>query len=128
MVVTLEQFLAKYPRFLPKSAEEIQAQLDVAKKVYAPSSVFGEIRDHAICLVAAHFLEMDWLQSAETLGVAVQVAAGGGGGSPTSSENDWLLTTWGRQFKYLRDGLIGGTISDTEDDFGKPNFGIGFII
>jgi hypothetical protein len=127
MAVTSYDFLTKYKKFQSQDLEMVELCLEQASAIVA-TSVWGQRRDTGVMLACAHFLEMEWSQTAETGGTAIAMASGSGGRSPQSQENDWLLTTYGRRFKYLLDGLLNGTISPALDEGewdGQIKFGIG---
>lgn len=124
-------FIAQYDRFATVNPQTIQLWLDTARFHFVPAQLWGYHRDIGIGLLTAHFIEMEWLQTGVTSGVAVAAAAGQGGSSPSPNDDDLLLTTWGRRFKFFRDGLLNGTISPLIDDgpfVEQTNFGIGFPI
>ncbi|WP_099066627.1 DUF4054 domain-containing protein [Nostoc linckia] len=128
-VVSADDFLAKgFHRFATIDPANIQIWLDTATLSYVPASFWGVHRITGIMLCAAHFLEMEWFQTAETAGSATAIAAGNGGRSPSAQQDDFQLTTWGRRFTFLRKGLLDGTISPLADKSfnGTPKFGIGF--
>ena len=130
-LVTIDYFLSHgYKRFTTVEPLDIQTWLDVAALTYVPASLWGVHRVNGIMLCAAHFLEMEWAQSAETAGNATAIASGSGGKSPTASTDDFQLTTWGRRFAFLRTGLMNGSISPLNDEAfaGVPTLGIGFVI
>lgn len=130
LVPTTDYFLSHgYNRFAIAEPLTIQFWLDVAALSFVPASLWGVHRVTGIMLCAAHFLEMEWAQTAETAGSATAIASGGGGRSPTANTDDFQLTTWGRRFSFLRNGLINGSISPLADEaFALPTFGIGFVI
>ena len=128
-MVSVETFLLHYPRFVIVAVDTIQFNLEFASQTFVPASIWGIHREQGIMLATAHFLEMEWFQTAETTGTANATASGTGGKAPTSQQDDWLLTTWGRRFKFLRDGLRDGSISPVADEiFDGRQFGIGFPI
>jgi hypothetical protein len=49
---------------------------------------------------------MDWLQTSEVVGAASSLASGSPGRSPTATENDFQLTTYGRQYLSVKASLI----------------------
>ncbi|MBN3946456.1 MAG: DUF4054 domain-containing protein [Nostoc sp. NMS7] len=128
---TTDYFLAHgYNRFAIVEPLTIQFWLDTSALSFVPASLWGIHRVTGIMLCAAHFIEMEWLQTAQTSGSATSIAAGGGGGSLAAQQDDFQLTTWGRRFSFLRNGLINGSISPLADETfaGLPTFGIGFVI
>jgi Protein of unknown function (DUF4054) len=102
MATTVEWFLQQYPRFESVSPGAIQSYLDLAATAYCPVSVWGDRALSGIALLTAHFLEMEWIQTAQTSGMATQIAAGKGVSAPASSDDDFSLTTYGRQYKLLK--------------------------
>ena len=131
ILVTIDYFLSHgYNRFAEVEPLVIQIWLDSAALSYVPASLWGVHRITGIMLCAAHFLEMEWAQTAETAGSATALASGSGGRSPTAQQDDFQLTTWGRRFAFLRTGLMNGTISPLADETfaGVPTLGIGFVI
>lgn len=130
-LVTIDYFLSHgYNRFATVEPMYIQNWLDSAALSYVPASLWGVHRVTGIMLCAAHFLEMEWLQTALTSGAATAIVSGGGGGSLAAQQDDFQLTTWGRRFTFLRTGLLNGTISPLADEkfAGVPKLGIGFVI
>jgi len=130
-VANIDYFLSHgYTRFSTIAPLTIQVWLDSAALSYVPASLFGVHRVTGIMLCAAHFLEMEWAQTAETAGSATAIASGSGGKSATANTDDFQLTTWGRRFSFLRNGLLNGSISPLVDEAfsGIPRLGIGFVI
>ena len=129
-IVTIDYFLSHgFNRFATLEPLLIQTWLDASTLSYVPASLWGVHRVTGIMLCTAHFLEMEWAQTAETAGSATAIASGGGGRSPSAQQDDFQLTTWGRRFAFLRTGLMNGTISPLPDEeFSGTKFGIGFVI
>jgi|GEM_PF-2716058 len=122
-------FVEAFPRFSDRSHEQIKFWLNVAD-IYCPSSMWGELRPQGLYLVTAHFLEMLDIQDIETGGKSIPLAAGTGGGSATPQQDDFSLTTWGRQYLFLRSGLQTDTVSPRIDQsvFTERKWGIGFAL
>lgn len=118
-----------FNRFQDIPFENIQFWLDTSALSFVPASLWGVHRDHGICLVTAHFLEIEWFQTSLTAAASVTLAKGETSGL-SQYQDDFELTTWGRRYKFLRDGLLKGTISAIADNEwnGTTNFGIGFPI
>lgn len=103
-MVEATQFLTIYPQFSGVPLGAIQYQLDYAANNYCPSWEEPKKTD-ATMLITAHNLSMGWLQQAEIASSAAGIASGSGSRSPSGSDNDWSLTTYGRQFLLLRDTI-----------------------
>lgn len=126
-MVDSEVFLSKYTRFQTKEPATVQQFIDSARKTYVPASLWGIHRDEGIMLFTAHCLEMEDFQDSELGGAAISMASGAGGKSPASVDEDLSLTTYGRRFKFLRDGLLNGSISPLEDEvFTEVKFTMGW--
>ena len=101
-------FLTRYPDFAVIDNHIIQDVLDTNAEIYCGGSVWLEYpikRRLGVFLSAAHVLTMEWLQTAEVVGAASSLASGSTGRSPTSSENDFQLTTYGRQYLSVKASL-----------------------
>lgn len=97
-------FLSLYPQFSGVELHLIQYQLDFAANNYCPN--WEESKKTAgTMFIAAHNLSMSWLQQADIASSAAGIASGSGSKSPSPSENDWNLTTYGRQYIALRDTI-----------------------
>lgn len=127
-LVTIDYFLSHgYSKFNVVNPADIQNWLDQAA-LFVPASLWGTHRINGIMLCAAHFLEMEWADSAQISGMTTAIAAGNSTTPPAAQQDDFQLTTWGRRFSFLRNGLLNGTISPLLDETftGVPKFGTGF--
>lgn len=103
MLVEASEFLEQYQRFVNCSTEEVQRWLDLVEGNYCPAKIWGEEKaKNGIKLLTAHFLEMEWTQTAQTGSMATEVARGGTVSAPTSLGDDFSLTTYGRQYLALK--------------------------
>lgn len=97
-------FLSLYPQFSGIELHLIQYQLNFASNNYCPGWEEPKKTDGTM-LITAHNLSMGWLQQADIASSAAGIASGSGSKSPSGSENDWSLTTYGRQYIALRDTI-----------------------
>ena len=103
-MISATQFLALYPQFSSVELHLIQYQLDFAANNYCSGWTEPKKTDGAM-LIAAHNLSMSWFQQADVASSAAGIASGSGSKSPSGTENDWSLTTYGRQYIALRDTI-----------------------
>ena len=99
------EFLTYYPDFSVIDSHIIKETLSLAEECYCRGSPWKNkpaMKNQAIKLIAARFLSMRWLQTAEVVGAATSLASGSPGRSPTSQENDFSLTSYGRQYLEIR--------------------------
>lgn len=102
-------FLTRYPNFSVVDAHIIQNTLDMSSEVFCAGTPWLEQpvkRELGVYLCSAHVLTMDWLQTSEVVGAASSLASGSPGRSPTATENDFQLTTYGRQYLAIKASLI----------------------
>ena len=129
MVVTSSGFLGIYKKFQTQDLVMIEFCLDQAKTL-TPITLWGEKRDLGVILATAHLLEMEDVQTASTASTAIAMASGSGGQSPSASEIDWQLTTYGRRYaeikKQLQSGEQSPKIDDSDTWDGAIRFSIGF--
>ena len=103
--VTALEFLALYDEFEVLGIDKVQAVIDYAERNYCSAKSWGGKQRDGIMLVAAHALTMQVMQTSEMIGSTVSVARGQGGRSGSPADNDFQLTTYGRQYLALRKTL-----------------------
>lgn len=104
-VVSTDEFLDNYPLFYKTRVDEeiIEGYLETAE-CYC-SSKWNKKRARGIKLLTAHWLTMEMQQTAVTAGIGTTIAAGN---SPrvSGSEDDFTLTTYGRQYLALKKTIL----------------------
>ena len=98
-------FLTYYPDFAVLDSHIIQNTLDVANDCYCRGTPWlnkPKMRDQAIKLITAHILTMQWFQTAEIVGAATSLASGSPGRSVSAGDNDFKMTSYGRQYLEIR--------------------------
>lgn len=113
-MITATDFLAKYPDFAILENHIIQDTIDTVSVVYCGGTPWLQRpakRETGICFATAHLLTMNWIQTAEVVGAASSLASGSPGRSPSSVENDFSLTTYGRQFLQIKQSIPATGIS-----------------
>lgn len=103
-MVDATYFLSLYPQFSGVGLHAIQYQLNYAENNYCPDWNEPKKTDGTM-LITAHNISMGWLQQADIASSAAGIASGSGSKSPSGSDNDWSLTTYGRQYLLLRDTI-----------------------
>ena len=101
MLVTVDEFLEQYPIFEKTEFDEeiIEGYLETAESLC--NSNWKKKQQRGIKLLTAHWLTMEMQQTAVTASMGATIAAGNQVRT-SGSEDDFSLTTYGRQYKHLR--------------------------
>lgn len=103
--IAIETFLNRFPRFNSREASEVQAVLRLAERQCAPSS-WGNRWEDGVCYLAAHLLELDWLQTAQTSATAANIAAASKQPAlPDFGPDSYRRTLWGSTYLQLKRSL-----------------------
>ena len=105
-LVSLDQFLDKYSQYeeVDPSEIDIEGYLEDAETMYCPAK-WGKRRVRGIMLLTAHWIELNWEQTAHAASQATQIAAGRAIKVTGNFENDLTLTNYGRQWSNLRNQI-----------------------
>lgn len=101
MEILVSDFITAFDKFKDVPSHEIEFKLGMASS-FCDRGAWKERWKYGVMLVAAHFLERDWQQSAATAAMASAIAAGAPWSPPSGSDDDFKLTSYGAQYLQMR--------------------------